>query len=83
LSEKEQVKLEEVIAFNRQHLKKGVIVRLRNGKVKGVVDTIKEDKVIVIFENVKTTAEIGNLQIIEDDKAKKPAPSNLKKGGVQ
>ena len=83
LSEKEQVKLEEVIAFNRKHLKKGVIVRLRNGKVKGVVDTIKEDKVIVIFENVKTTAEIGNLQIIEDDNAKKPAPSNLKKGGVQ
>lgn len=79
LSEKEQVKLEEVIAYNRKHLKKGSIVRLRNGKVKGVVDSIKDDKVIVIFENVKTTAEIGNLLLADDKKPEKTPPAVKKK----
>lgn len=65
LSEKDQLKQEELIAYNRKHLKKGKLVRLRNGKVTGVVDAVKEDKVVVIFENVKTTADIGNLVMIE------------------
>jgi hypothetical protein len=44
---------------------------LRNGKVKGVVDSIKDDKVVVIFENVKTTAEIGSLVLADEKKAEK------------
>jgi DNA mismatch repair protein MutS2 len=71
LTEKEQVKIEELVAYNRKHFKKGSIVRLRNGKVKGVVDSIKDDKVVVIFENVKTTAEIGSLVLADEKKAEK------------
>ncbi|MBK7966032.1 MAG: hypothetical protein IPK10_12635 [Bacteroidetes bacterium] len=51
-------------------MKKGVLVKLKNGAVVGKVESVKDDKVIVIFGNVKTTAELKNL-IIEEKKPKK------------
>ena len=60
LSQKDLFKQEELIAYNRIHLKKGVQVKLRNGAVVGKVESVKDDKVIVIFGNVKTTAEMKN-----------------------
>jgi DNA mismatch repair protein MutS2 len=84
LSEKDQMKLEELIAYNRKHLKKGSVVRLKNGKVPGSVEVIKEDKVTVLFGNVKTQADIGNLVMVEEKKqekktAKEKSPVNTEK----
>ena len=63
LSQKDLFKQEELIAYNRIHLKKGVQVKLRKGAVVGKVESVKDDKVIVIFGNVRTTSEIKNLII--------------------
>ncbi|MBK7888006.1 MAG: DNA mismatch repair protein MutS [Bacteroidetes bacterium] len=65
LSQKDVIKLEETLAYNKVHLKKGVQVRLRNGKVTGIVQSIREEKVTVLFGNVKTLAEMNNLVIVE------------------
>ncbi|MBL7924563.1 MAG: DNA mismatch repair protein MutS [Bacteroidia bacterium] len=68
LSEKDKLKLEELVAFNRKNLKKGITVRLRNGKVTGKVESIKEDKITVVFGNIKTVADLNNLLIVEEGK---------------
>ncbi len=79
LSEKEQLKLDELIAFNRKALRKGVLVRLRSGKVAGTVDSVKGDKVTVVFGNVKTTAEMGQLLVVEQNEPRTPAKKNPEK----
>ena len=79
LSEKEQLKLDELIAYNRKVLRKGVLVRLRSGKVAGIVDNVKGDKVTVVFGNVKTTAEMGQLLIVEQHDPRPPAKKNPEK----
>ncbi|MFM9007121.1 MAG: hypothetical protein ACKORE_00905, partial [Bacteroidota bacterium] len=63
---KEQVKQEELVAFNRLNIRKGVYVRLKNGKVFGQVDSRRGDRVVVLFGNVKTTADIKDLVIREE-----------------
>ncbi len=69
LSEKDSLKMEEVLAFNRRNIKRGVQVRLKNGRVSGIVQSVKEDKVTVLFGNVKTLAEMSNLVIVEKEDA--------------
>ena len=63
LSQKDLFKQEELIAYNRIHLKKGVMVKLKNGAVVGKVESVKDDKVVVIFGNVKTTSDLKSLVI--------------------
>ena len=75
LSQKDLFKQEELIEYNRIHLKKGVMVKLKNGAVVGKVESVKDDKVVVIFGNVKTTSDLKSL-VIEEKKSKK---SNEKK----
>jgi DNA mismatch repair protein MutS2 len=72
LSEKDQVKLEEVLAYNRQHLRKGSQVRLRNGRVTGSVENVREDKVTVLSGSVRTVVAMQDLVLIEPEKKKKP-----------
>jgi len=78
LSEKDKFKLEELIAYNKIHLKKGVEVRLRNGAVVGMVESVKEGKVIVVFGNVKTQAEFNNLVVVEKKDTKKTEKADSK-----
>lgn len=66
LSEKELKKQEEILKINQQKIKKGSSVRLRNGKVVGVVEQIKEGKVQVRFGNVKSITEMTNLVFVEE-----------------
>ncbi len=66
LSEKELKKQEEILKINQQKIKKGSNVRLRNGKVVGVVEQIKEGKVQVRFGNVKSITEMTNLVFVEE-----------------
>jgi hypothetical protein len=45
------------------------------------VEVIKEDKVTVLFGNVKTQADIGNLVMVEEKKPeKKPANDKVQSG---
>lgn len=78
LSEKDKFKQEELVAYNRIHVKKGVEVKLKNGAVVGKVESVKEDKVIVVFGNVRMQAELKNL-IIEDKSSKSSADKKLLK----
>ena len=50
-------------------------IKLKNGAVVGKVESVKDDKVVVIFGNVKTTSDLKSL-VIEEKKSKK---SNEKK----
>jgi len=75
LSAKEQIKQEELVSFNRLNIRKGVSVRLKNGKVYGQVDSRRGDRVIVLFGNVKTTADIKDL-VVQEEKA---APEKQRK----
>ncbi|MFN5356471.1 MAG: hypothetical protein ACK5CT_07685, partial [Bacteroidota bacterium] len=75
LSAKEQIKQEELVSFNRLNIRKGVSVRLKNGKVYGQVDSRRGDRVIVLFGNVKTTADIKDLVVQEE----KVAPEKQRK----
>ncbi len=65
LSEKDLLKQEETLAYNRIHIKKGAQVRLRNGRVTGIVQSVKEDRVEVLFGNVKTLAEMNQLILVD------------------
>ncbi|MEP7265170.1 MAG: endonuclease MutS2 [Bacteroidota bacterium] len=68
LSEKDARKQEELLKRNQQHIKKGSKVRLKNGRVTGVVEQIKEDKVHVLFGNVKSITEMTNLVFVEEER---------------
>lgn len=54
----EKSKVERTIDPN---IKKGTTVKLYNGRVAGVVEEIKVEKAIVLFENVKTTCRLVDL----------------------
>jgi DNA mismatch repair protein MutS2 len=54
----EKNKLERTIDPN---IKKGTTVKLHNGRVAGVVEEIKGEKAVVLFENVKTTCRLVDL----------------------
>lgn len=73
LTAKEELKQEEILKANRINIKRGSSVRLRNGRVIGIVEQIKEDKAEIRFGNVKTIAELNNLVFIEP-KSKKEEP---------
>ncbi len=68
LSAKDQQNLEELIQFNKKHIRKGSKVRLKNGRVTGVVEAIDGQKISIVFGNVKTVADLANLVYIEEKK---------------
>ena len=68
LTAKEEIKQEEILKANRKNIKRGSEVRLRNGRVVGVVEKMQDDKVTIRFGNVRTIAEISNLVFIEPAK---------------
>jgi DNA mismatch repair protein MutS2 len=72
LTEKEVVKLEEQIKYNMLKIRKGSKVHLRDGKVEGVVESIEGTKVVVLFGNIKTTADISRLIYIDPEAKKNP-----------
>lgn len=76
LTEKEMVKLEEQIKYNMLKIRKGSKVHLRDGKVEGIVESIEGSKVVVVFGNIKTTADISRLIYI-DPEAKKNAKGKV------
>ena len=70
LTAKEEVKQKEILKANRLNIKRGSSVRLRNGRVIGIVEQIKDDKAEIRFGNVKTIAELTNLVYIESNPKK-------------
>ncbi len=72
LTEKEMVKLEEQIKYNMLKIRKGSKVHLRDGKVEGIVEAIEGSKVVVLFGNIKTTADISRLIYIDPEEKKNP-----------
>jgi DNA mismatch repair protein MutS2 len=68
LSQKEQVKQEELLKYNTAMIKKGSKVRLKNGAVVGDVVALDGTKITVLFGNVKTVADISNLTYVENEK---------------
>lgn len=75
LSVREQVKKDEILAFNRKHVRKGTEVRLANGRVAGVVDSVRDDNATVFFGNVKTVVGLEQLVVLEK---KKKEPKQVK-----
>lgn len=75
LSGRDLQKLEEEIRFNSSVIKTGSKVRLRNGKVTGIVEAIDGNRVTIVFGNVRTHSEMRNLIYVEEkkkEKVKKP-----------
>lgn len=71
LNEKEQQKTEDLIRYNVKVIRKGSKVRLRNGRVTGVVEAVDGQKVTILFGNIRTVADMGNLIYIEEKKPEK------------
>ncbi|MFM7014905.1 MAG: hypothetical protein ACKOX3_01130 [Bacteroidota bacterium] len=65
LSEKEVLIIEEQVKYTQAHLKQGSKVHLRDGKVEGVVESIDGNKIIIVFGNVKTTADISRVLLVD------------------
>lgn len=61
LSEKEVLIIEEQIKYTQQHIKPGKKVFLRDGKVEGVVESVDGNKIIIVFGNIKTTADVSRV----------------------
>lgn len=74
LSVKDLVKQEEVLAYNRQHVRKGSQVRLKNGRVAGSVESIRDDVVTVLSGSVRTKVSMQDIVLIELKEKKKAAP---------
>ena len=68
LTVKELEKADALLKYNQLKIKKGSNVRLKNGRVTGIVESIKDDKVHVRFGNVKSITELQNLIYIEEEK---------------
>jgi len=68
LSEKEQVRKDEILAYNRKHVRKGAEVRLTQGRVTGVVESVRDDQATVFFGNVKTVVGLDQLFLLEKKK---------------
>ncbi len=71
LNQKEQVKLEEIAKYNTKMIKLGSKVRLKNGKVTGVVEAIDDQKVTIVFGNIRTVSDMSNLFYVEEKKPEK------------
>lgn len=71
LTLREQHKLEEQLAYNRIHIRKGVMVRLRNGRVTGKVQKLDGENATVLFGNMLTHVELKNL-VLADPEHKEP-----------
>ena len=67
LTAKEQEKSDALLKYNQLKIKKGSKVRLKNGRVTGIVEAIKEDKVHVRFGNVKSITDLKNLVFIDEE----------------
>ena len=67
LTAKEQQKEASLLKYNQLKIKKGSKVRLRNGRVTGIVEAVKDDKVHVRFGNVKSITELSNLVYLEEE----------------
>lgn len=67
LTAKEQEKNDMLLKYNQLKIKKGSKVRLKNGRVTGIVEALKEDKVHVRFGNVKSITDLKNLVFIDDE----------------
>lgn len=67
LTEKEKEKEAALLKYNQQKIKKGSKVRLKNGRVTGIVESVKADKVHVRFGNVKSITELINLVFVEEE----------------
>ena len=68
LTAKEQEKNDVLLKYNQLKIKKGSKVRLKNGRVTGIVEALKADKVHVRFGNVKSITDLKNLIFIEEEK---------------
>lgn len=71
LAVKDQVRLEEVLAYNRLHIRKGSQVRLRNGKVTGIVESVRDDKATMLSGSVRTVVSMQDLVLIEQNEKRK------------
>jgi Spy/CpxP family protein refolding chaperone len=65
LSEKEVLIIEEQIKYTQLHIQQGKKVFLRDGKVEGVVDSVDGNKIIIVFGNIKTTADISRVVLAD------------------
>ena len=65
LSEKEVLIIEEQIKYTQLHIQQGKKVFLRDGKVEGVVESVDGNKVIIVFGNIKTTADISRVVLAD------------------
>jgi pyruvate kinase len=65
LSEKEVLIIEEQIKYTQQHIKPGKKVFLRDGKVEGVVESVDGNKIIIVFGNIKTTADVSRVLLAD------------------
>jgi hypothetical protein len=65
LSEKEVLIIEEQIKYTQLHIQTGKKVFLRDGKVEGVVESIDGNKIIIVFGNMKTTADISRVLLAD------------------
>jgi DNA mismatch repair protein MutS2 len=65
LSEKEVLIIEEQIKYTQQHIKAGKKVFLRDGKVEGVVEGVDGNKIIIVFGNIKTTADVSRVLLAD------------------
>ncbi|CAN5525041.1 DNA mismatch repair protein MutS [soil metagenome] len=68
LSTRDQQKVEELLAYNLKMIRVGSKVRLKNGKVTGVVESIDGQKVVIVFGNVRTVSDLTNLAFMEEKK---------------
>jgi len=71
LAVKDQIRLEEVLAYNRLHIRKGSQVRLRNGKVTGIVESVRDDKATMLSGSVRTVVSMQDLVLIEQNEKRK------------
>jgi DNA mismatch repair protein MutS2 len=65
LSRKEEILQAELLKYNQKMIKKGSTVRLKNGKVTGIVEILDDQKVTIVFGNVRTVADLSNLIFVE------------------
>lgn len=71
LNQKEKVKSEEIAKYNTKMIKRGSKVRLKNGKVTGIVESIDDQKVTIVFGNIRTVSDMSNLFYLEEKKTER------------
>ena len=68
LNQKEKVKSEEIAKYNTKMIKRGSKVRLKNGKVTGIVEAVDDQKVTIVFGNIRTVSDMSNLFYLDEKK---------------